>query len=151
MQIIAHTMEYNGGEIHYELDVTNYTADDYAEYKRVYEDCFFDMRTALELQPVNCCDSNDMLLEKATQIFILREDGVFVGSVAIYGNEIDDLVVTKEFQKRGYGKKLLQYAISKMQKSQVNPITLHVADWNKNAINLYLNNGFIITKTETVN
>ncbi|WMJ22668.1 GNAT family N-acetyltransferase [Paludicola sp. MB14-C6] len=151
MQIVAHTMEYTGGEIFCELDVANYTVDDYAEYKRVYEECFFDMRTALELQPVNCCDSNDILLGKATQIFILREDGIFVGSVAIYGNEIDDLVVSKESQNRGYGKKLLLFAVSKMQKSQVNSIMLHVADWNKNAINLYLNNEFIISKTETIN
>lgn len=151
MKIIAHTMEYTDGEIESELEVTNYTIDDYSEYKRVYEDCFFDMRTALELQPVNCCDSNDVLLEKATQIFILKQANELIGSVAIYGNEIDDLIVDKKFQKQGYGKQLLNFAISKIQKSKIHPITIHVADWNKNAISLYLNNGFIISKTETVN
>ena len=151
MKIVAHTMEYMESEIDYYLNVTNYTVEDYEEYKRIYEDCFFDMRTALELQSVNCCDNNDVLLEKATQIFILKLNGVFVGSVAIYGNEIDDLIVAKDFQKRGYGKQLLKFSISKMQKSQIKPITLHVADWNKNALNLNLNNGFIISKTETVN
>ncbi|MEG0693215.1 MAG: GNAT family N-acetyltransferase [Oscillospiraceae bacterium] len=151
MQIVAHTMEYDGENFDFDLNVTNYITDDYNEYKRVYEDCFFEMRTALELYPVNCCDSNETLLEKSSQIFILRENKVFIGSVAIYGNEIDDLIVAKEFQNKGYGKKLLLFAISKMKNDDINSIILHVADWNKNAINLYLNNGFIISKTETVN
>lgn len=151
MQIIAHTMEYKSNVINCNLEVTNYVETDYNEYKRVYEECFFDMRTALQLKPVNCCDSNDTLLEKASQIFILRINDVLIGSVAIYGNEIDDLIVAKEFQNQGYGKQLLNFAVSKMQKNNVCPIILHVADWNENAISLYLKNGFIITKTETVN
>lgn len=151
MQIVAHTMEYKGDVINFNLEVTNYVNTDYNEYRIVYEECFFDMRTALQLKPVNCCDSNDTLLGKALQIFILRINDVLIGSVAIYGNEIDDLIVAKEFQNQGYGKQLLNFAVSKMQKNNVCPIILHVADWNKNAISLYLKNGFIITKTETVN
>lgn len=151
MKIIAHTMEYIGEQVNCELHLTNYNADDYLEYKRIYEECFFDMRTALELQPVNCCDNNDTLLSKAEKIFIFKDDEKIIGSVAIYENEIDDLIVAKEYQNNGYGKQLLLFAVSKMQKDNINHIILHVADWNKTAINLYLKNGFTISKTETVN
>ena len=151
MNIIAHTMEYQGEKIQSELHLINYKQEDYIEYKRIYEECFFDMRTALELYPFNCCDNNETLIEKASNIFIMSIDGKLIGSVAIYGNEIDDLIVAKEYQNKGYGKKLLLFAIAKMQLTNMTPILLHVADWNQNAINLYLNNGFSIIKTETVN
>lgn len=151
MQIIAHTMEYQGEQISSDLQVSNYSPNDYDEYKRVYEACFSEMRTALELTPVNCCDNEYELLQKASQIFLLKKEGVLIGSVAVYDNEIDDLIVAKEFQGQGYGKKLLLFAVSKMQKDGAASISLHVADWNKNAIQMYLNNGFVIVKTEVVN
>ena len=150
MQIIAHTMEYQGEQISSDLQVSNYSPNDYDEYKHVYEACFSEMRTALELTPVNCCDNEDELLQKASQIFLLKKEGVLIGSIAIYDNEIDDLIVAKEFQGQGYGKKLLLFAVSKMQKDGAASISLHVADWNKNAIQMYLNNGFVIVKTEIV-
>ena len=151
MQIIAHTMEYQGEQISSDLQVSNSSPNDYDEYKHVYEACFSEMRTALELTPVNCCDNEYELLQKASQIFLLKKEGVLIGSVAVYDNEIDDLIVAKEFQGQGYGKKLLLFAVSKMQKDGAASISLHVADWNKNAIQMYLNNGFVIVKTEVVN
>ncbi len=151
MGIVAHTMEYKGEKIQSELNLTNYKQEEYNEYKRIYEECFFDMRTALELYPVNCCDNNETLLEKASGIFIMKIHGELIGSVAIYGNEIDDLIVAKEYQNKGYGKNLLLFAIAKMQATNIAPIILHVADWNQTAISLYLNNGFSIVKTETFN
>lgn len=150
MKIIAHTMEYRGGNVSSDLLVRNYADGDYEEYKRVYEACFSEMRTALELFPVNCCDGREELLKKAEDIFVLEDSGKLAGSVAIYGNEIDDLVVAKEFQGRGFGTALLRFAVARMQHAGIEPIQLHVADWNRNAVALYLKNGFQIVKTETV-
>lgn len=121
---------------------------DYDEYKRIYEDCFFDMRTALALTPINCCDGQEELFQKREEIFILEIDDLLIGSVAIYGNEIDDLIVAKEFQRKGYGQLLLKFAVSYMQKNNVSPISLQVADWNQGAIIMYQKNGFQIVKTE---
>lgn len=41
MQIVAHTMEYIGEIFDYNLNVANYIADDFKEYKRVYENVFY--------------------------------------------------------------------------------------------------------------
>ena len=146
--IIAHTMEYSGASIESFLVLEQYSDKYFLEYKRIYEDCFCEMRTALELQPVNCCDSKEELLKKQNDIYMYVKNGVIIGSIAIYDNEIDDLVIAKDFQRKGYGLLLLNFAIAHIQKKYVSPIILRVADWNKGAINLYLKNGFEIVKTE---
>ena len=148
MKIIAHTMEYRGGSIVSPLRLRNYSAFDYEEYKRIYEECFRDMRTALQRFPVDCCDSKEELERKRDNIYILEIDGKLVGSVAIYDNEIDDLIVGKSYQRADYGEALLQFAISHMQSNNISPIVLHVADWNQGAIKMYMKNGFAIVKTE---
>ena len=109
------------------------------------------MRTALKRFPVNCCPSREDLKNRQTNIFILKKNARLIGSVSIYENEIDDLVVAKQFQRQGYGQALLQFAISYLQKRGVSPIFLHVADWNQKAIKMYQKNNFQIIKTETVN
>lgn len=73
-----------------------------------------------------------------------------IGSVAVYGNEIDDLIVANQFQNLGYGKLLLQFAVNLLQKRDISPIVLCVAEWNQKAISLYKTQDFIVTKIETV-
>lgn len=61
-----------------------------------------------------------------------------------------EAVVAEEHQKKGYGRQLLWFAVSYLQKKNCSPILLHVADWNQEAVELYRKNGFVITKTEYV-
>lgn len=152
MKIIVHTMTYSGDIIHPPiLQVKNYCDVDYEEYERVYNECFFEMRTALNRFPVNCCPSREDLKSRQANVFILKENARLIGSVSIYGNEIDDLIVAKQFQRQGYGQALLQFAVSYLQKRGGTSIFLHVADWNQKAIKMYKKNNFQITKTEVVN
>ena len=150
MEIVAHTMEYQGGPMVSHLHLRNYSAFDFSEYKRIYEEGFRDMRTALQLLPIDCCDSKEELEHKKDNIYILEIDGRLIGSVAIHGNEIDDLVVKKSCQRMGYGEALLQFAVSRLQSNNIRPIILCVADWNQGAVKMYLRNGFSIVKTEIV-
>ena len=53
------------------------------------------MRTAYQLFPVDCCYGAEELEHKKDNIYVLEVDGELIGSVAIYGNEIDDLIVKK--------------------------------------------------------
>lgn len=148
MEIVAHTMEYQGGRMVSHLQLRNYSAFDFSEYKRIYEDGFRDMRTALQIFPIDCCDSKEELEHKKDSIYILEIDGRLIGSIATYDNEIDDLVVRKSCQRMGYGEALLQFAVSRLQSNNIRPIILHVADWNQGAVKMYLRNGFSIVKTE---
>ena len=73
-----------------------------------------------------------------------------IGSVACYGNEIDDLIVNKAFRHRGYGKQLLLWGMQHIREKSNEPITLHVAEWNNNALTLYQKVGFEIVNVEKV-
>ena len=150
MAFLAHAMEYQGGPLSSELSLRCYEDSDYPRYRRVYESCFHEMRAALGRFPVDCCADRGELLRKRNQIFILEDEGELAGSVAIFGNEVDDLIVAEQFQKKGYGTALLCFAVSRLQRACVSPIVLHVADWNQNALRLYLQNGFQIVHTEEV-
>lgn len=78
------------------------------------------------------------------------DNSEIIGSVACYGNEIDDLIVNKNYQHMGYGRQLLLWAIQTIRNRSKEPITLHVAEWNKNALMLYQKVGFEITNVERV-
>lgn len=149
-EIIAHTMQYVGDIIDSSIKMENYTDEYYEAYKEIYEACFHEMRVALGIKPIACCDTREQLYEKQKDIYLLLQDNKMVGSVAIYGNEIDDFIVSPKEQKQGYGKNILHFAIHHLQQKNMNPIVLHVADWNQRAMKLYLNSGFEITKTESI-
>lgn len=86
MQIIAHTMQYSGGAVcPPALQLRSYCDSDYEEYRRMYEDCFAEMRTALGL-PVSCCDDREAMQRKRGKVFILEKDGVLAGSDGMAGD-----------------------------------------------------------------
>lgn len=149
MSFFAYTMEYRGGLIDEELSLRNYAPEDYDQYKRLYEDSFYAMRSSLGL-PRECCKSSAELLEKRGCIFILEENGNIMGSAAVYGSEIDDLFVAEGYRRRGFGVRLLRYAVAYLQKQGAERIFLHAADVNKEAVAMYLRSGFVITETEEI-
>ena len=102
------------------------------------------MREALHIKPYDYIQDDSFFGDGMDSVYLLIEDGILVGSVALKGNEIDDLLVAPEYQGRGIGREILLWALEHISKE---PIILYVADWNKRAIQLYKNCGFEITKT----
>ncbi len=119
-------------------------------YMRMYNDCFYEMRKTLDIEPYNFLNDYEQIIEKINNIYLLVENEEIIGSVACYGNEIDDLIVSKKFQHKGYGKQLLLWAMQCIRKSNNEPIILHVAKWNKDAFMLYKKIGFEILSVEKV-
>lgn len=148
MGITVHTMEYRGGAVASELALREYADSDYPAYKTMYEQAFWEMRSALGL-PYECCSDRETLAKKSGEVFILEENGALTGSVAVCGNEIDDLVVDVASRRGGRGEKLLRFAVALLQSRGAERITLHVADWNRGALAMYRKNGFVIVNTET--
>lgn len=122
----------------------------FEEYKRIYNECFYEMRKALDIEPHNFLQDYGQIVDKVADIYLLVDKEEIIGSVACYGNEIDDLIVNRKFQRQGYGKQLLLWAIRHIRERNDEPITLHVADWNQGAIMLYEKCGFEIVKAEKV-
>ncbi len=150
MIITVHTMEYYGELQNTVLAIRNYKNSDYDDYVHLVESSFREMRKFYELPLSGFCNSRDVLMENNANIYIWEANGNMIGAVSLYGQEIDDLVIAEEFQNRGYGKRLLSFAICEMQKREISPIILHVTDWNQKAIHLYEKAGFRIVKTEEV-
>ena len=122
----------------------------FEEYMKIYNECFFEMRKALDIQPYNFLNEYKQIAEKVNDIFLLVDKGEIIGSIACYGNEIDDLIVNTRFQHQGYGKQLLLWGMQHIREKGDEPITLHVAEWNNNALMLYKKVGFEIANVAKV-
>lgn len=120
------------------------------EYMKIYNECFSEMREALEIEPINFYSGYSQMKDKIANTFLYLRNGAIIGAVSCYGNEIDDLIVNKLFQGQGLGEKLLLWGLIHIKEQGYDEIVLHVAEWNQNAVRLYLKNGFCITKKERV-
>lgn len=151
IEIIAYEMQYTG-KIAKETDIVLEKFRDgfYLEYKKIYNECFFDMRKSLNIEPYNFYSKIEQLDNKKQNIYLLWNESTLIGSVACNGNEIDDLIVNKRYQNNGVGKKLLLWAIRHIRNNNDEIIVLNVAKWNERALKLYLDNGFKISKIEKI-
>ncbi|MBU3133746.1 GNAT family N-acetyltransferase [Clostridium gasigenes] len=145
-----HKMMYCGEKVESDLQLINYDNKYYDCYKNVYEDCFFELRSALGFKPTRACYSADELIKNKDNIFLFLDGKDLIGSVSLINNEIDDLIVNEKYQGNGYGKKLLNFAINYYQNNDVENINLGVAQWNDKAIKLYTSVGFKVVVSSEV-
>ena len=151
MEVVAYEMKYDKESVEQSNIVCiPFEIQYFEQYKRIYNECFYDMRKALEIEPYNFLNEYEQVSEKSGDIYLLVKDGEIVGSVACYDNEIDDLIVNKKYQKKGYGKQLLLWGMQRIRKKNADPITLHVAEWNQSALRLYKKVGFEVISSEKV-
>lgn len=151
MEIIAYEMKY----VRDDIEKSNilcipFDKKYFQQYMKIYNDCFYEMRKALDIEPYNFLSDYKQISEKSRGIFLLVGKEEMIGSVACYGNEIDDLIVNKKFQNKGYGKQLLLWGMNHIRQKSDEPILLHVAKWNEKALMLYEKVGFAITNIEKV-
>ncbi len=150
-EIIAYEMLYNKA-FEYQNDIicVPFQKKYWNEYMSIYNECFYKMRKALEVEPINFYYEYSQIKDKIKDIFLYLQNGVIAGAVSCYENEIDDLIVEKSFQGQGIGQKLLLWGMNHIKEQGYEEIILHVAEWNQNAVKLYLKNGFSIVKRERV-
>lgn len=105
MEIIAYEMKYVDNSVEKsDIVCIPFEVEFFQEYMRIYNECFYEMRKALDIQSYNFLNEYNQILEKVKDIYLLLKQGEIIGSVACYGNEIDDLIVNKKFQHKGHGK-----------------------------------------------
>ena len=149
MEFTACAMEYQGGPVQSSLLLQRFDDSFAGQYISLYNEAFLPMRKALGVKPYAVYASAAELEEPKEDIFLLVGNGCIIGSVALRGNEIDDLFLSPAFQGQGFGRAILLAAVAEMQQRD-RPISHHVADWNQRALSLYQNCGFIVTCTETI-
>ena len=127
-----------------DIEMIPYSAKYQDEYKKIYNECYHEMRETLEIEPYDFIQDDSFFDEGMDVVYLLTEGDEIVGSVALKGDEIDDLIVNIKYQGRGYGKKILLWALENIRTERV---ILHVAEWNERAVSLYKKNGFEIVQT----
>ena len=151
MEILAYEMQFHKETIEStSIQCIPFDKLFFHKYMKIYNECFYEMRKTLNIEPYNFLNNYEQIKEKSKDIYLLVENEEIIGSIACYGNEIDDLIVNKKFQHKGYGKQLLLWGMQCIRKKNTEPIVLHVAEWNKNALLLYKKNGFVITNIEKI-
>ena len=133
-----------------EISCTPFDRHYLEQYKSEYNAAFRPMREALDIRPYDWYHDSGKILNKASDIYILTVDNELIGSVACYGNEIDDLFVSGGYRHKGYGRQLLIWAMDHIASCGYGEMIIHVAEWNQNAVRMYKNEGFEIVKTEVI-
>lgn len=156
MELIAYEMQYKNKNIMEAEPEKNlikcipFDKKYFDQYMDIYNKCFYEMRKALDIEPYNFLSDYFQIQDKIKDIYLLIIENDIIGSVACYGNEIDDLIVNVDYQGNGYGRKLLIWAMSKIRENNDLPISLHVAKWNDKAVSLYESVGFEVTRMEKI-
>lgn len=73
-------------------------------------------------------------------IYVYMQDNEIQAFIGLIGNYIEGIFVSNEFQSKGIGKELLDYA-----KAKNNELSLSVYKKNNRAVRFYLREGFSVT------
>lgn len=129
-----------------QMKYSPFAETDWEEYRDIYNECYYDMRKSLEIEPYNYLEKREQLEGKTPGIYVFRVKEEMVASIACYGNEADDLFVKKSWQKKGIGRALLVWAMENIRKQGYEEVVLHVAEWNQHAMKMYQEVGFQVTE-----
>ena len=126
---LVYKMEY----LHPVSDITSIQMVPYSpkyreEYKRIYNQCYHEMRQALKIEPVDYIQDDSFFESCMDKVFLLLSGEEIIGSVKIKNNEIDDLIVNAKYQSQGYGKQILNkpkcfpaICTSKVKRATISP------------------------------
>jgi ribosomal protein S18 acetylase RimI-like enzyme len=144
-------MEYKGGAVEADLSPITLEEKHYVQYKKLIDNCFYEMRKASNIKPY---DKHSNALEELAKLkentFLLLNGNEIIGTVGCPKNYIENLAVNLKYQRQGYGRKIVRFALNYMQKRGDFPIKLAVAKLNKNAIALYGSLGFEVMRETSV-
>ena len=113
---------------------------------------FYELRKTNDFQPYFCCEWNEEkrkeLLDAKDSLFLLFDIETLIASVMVRKNGIiDDVFVVPSYQGKGYGKKLMHFAINKAIDNGNSCISLRSIEWNSKALNLYQSVGLDVVQT----
>lgn len=146
-------MVYSGGILPDSSLVSRlYTSEDFEAYHRTMGDAFETMRREIDVRPYNIFESGDhermevlqkQMEDMAENTYMFFHGDAWVGSAMIIGNEIDEVFVVPAEKGRGYGRRILQDCVNQIIERGYGDVFLKVVDWNKQAIEMYKQSGFM--------
>ncbi|TCL55219.1 acetyltransferase (GNAT) family protein [Kineothrix alysoides] len=141
-------MEYRGGVVISDLEpeLTLFEEKYYDIYQKVGNDTFADLLHKLHSNVRQFFPLDEV---RKRETYLWFENDELVGSIRIYHNEeenvyeIERVMIAPQSQGRGYGTKLLNFIVAKLQQTNRTPIVLTVAACNSKAVKMYEKFGFV--------
>lgn len=143
-----HDMHYRGDlQPEPDLTISPYQEEFFLQYAKGIDDCFYEMRKENDIKPYYCSPPTDEnrqnVLEEKDNIFLaLDGDKLIASAIVKKDGYLDDIFVIPEYQGKGYGRKITEFAINKALSYNPQVISLGVVEWNTKAANLYEALGF---------
>lgn len=146
-------MEYRGGAVTSDLEPVLVLFEDkyYDIYQKVGNEVFADLFRKMHSNIQQFFPLDEV---QKRETYLWFENDEFVGSIRIYHNkeencyEVERVMVAPQSQGKGYGTKLLNFIVAKLQQTNRTPIILTVAACNDKAVKLYEKIGFVSVSEE---
>lgn len=141
-------MEYRGGPVVSDLEpkLTPFEDRYYDVYQRVGNEAFADLLSTLHSNIRQFFPPDEA---RRGETYLWFEGDELVGSIRIRHDEekgchdIERVMVAPRAQGKGYGTRLLRFAVAKLQQAHRSPIVLTVAAGNDGAVRMYERFGFV--------
>ncbi len=134
------------GPIFHDVDIEFVEYDDkyFEQYVKVVQEAYYEIHKKNDLKPyLASADSvTKYKLNNKMNVFLALKNDQIMASVTVGDGTIDNLMVSSEYQGRGYGKKALQFGINKMLNHGYDEIRICYMEGNSNAEKLYYSLGF---------
>lgn len=86
-EIIAYEMSFDGTpEPPADVLCVPFQKKYWNAYMQIYNECFYEMRKDLEIEPYDFYSDSSQMKDKTDQTFLYLRDGIIIGAVSCYGN-----------------------------------------------------------------
>jgi len=127
-----------------------YQPQHFKEQVDLESDVFYEIRMANDIKPYRLSESSSEELQGVAGYFADNTEGFYqlfhgetlIGSILFLGNYIQCLAVARDWQRKGYGKRLTAFAINRILESGYSSVALHTLPGNDRAEALFAGLGF---------
>lgn len=127
-----------------DLKFEKYEDTYFEQYVKVVQESYYELQKANDLKPYIA--TKDIVLKyklnNKENVFIALENEQIVASVTIGKGTIDNLMVSPDFQGKGYGKQALQFGVNELLNKGYDEVYICYMEGNTSAEKLYFSLGF---------
>ncbi len=139
------------------ISVVKYEDKYYEDKIRLESEAFSVLREENDIKPYNwylnaskeALEANrKAIIKEKEYIYLFFENNDMVGASMVKNAEIDLLFVNVKYQKKGYGKKILEFTTNRGLEQSSTAVNLNALTGNEKALNLYKNAGFKVVQAQ---
>lgn len=127
-----------------DLEFVRYEDKYFEQYVKVVQESYYDLHKTNDLKPytVSVETVSKYKLSNKQNVYLALENDQIMASVTIGDGTIDNLMVSPNYQGKGYGKKALQFGMNEMISQGYDEIRICYMEGNTYAEKLYYSLGF---------